>query len=127
MTCNCVSTCIFVLVMRSPPRLIDIHELLLKRLPADRSYAPGFSHLLCVTVRFTGEDPIDLIAIFKEWKKRTDDSCIDTIPWNWRALFDLLRQQFHCPIISREMSIQSWVDNIESDLTGKLFSLKPIP
>ena len=101
----CVS--LFGAVLKSRPRLIDLHYLIVQRLPpAARAYASAFCFILGLNMEFSGcaDDKYQVTAAFRRWLE-----CDSRIPRTWGALLVALR---------REIS-PTWVDDITEDLVRK--------
>jgi len=119
MLCICTGVCrhacdsqhalasILPAVLKSRPRLIDLHYLIVQRLPpAARAYASAFCFILGLNMEFSGcaDDKYQVTAAFRRWLE-----CDSRIPRTWGALLVALR---------REIS-PTWVDDITEDLVRK--------
>ena len=107
----CVS--LFGAVLKSRPRLIDLHYLIVQRLPpAARAYASAFCFTLGLSMEFAcADDKFQVTAAFRRWLECPPDS---RIPRTWGALLVALRRDFHFEEIP-----PTWVDDITEDLVRK--------
>ena len=105
----CVS--LFGAVLKSRPRLIDLHYLIVQRLPpAARAYASAFCFTLGLSMEFAcADDKFQVTTALRRWLE-----CDSSIPRTWGALLVALRRDFHFKEIP-----PTWVDDISEDLVRK--------
>ena len=116
--CVCVHSCLssvcvslFGAVLKSRPRLIDLHYLIVQRLPpAARAYASNLFFTLGLNMEFAcADDKFQVTTALRRWLE-----CDSSIPRTWGALLVALRRDFHFKEIP-----PTWVDDITEDLVRK--------
>ena len=100
-------------VLKSRPRLIDLHYFIVQRLPPVRSYANAVCFTLGLNMEFAGgtDDKFQVTTALRRWLECHPDS---SIPRTWGALLVALRKDFRYDEIPA-----TWVDDITKDLVRK--------
>ena len=124
MLCICTGVCrhacdsqhalasILPAVLKSRPRLIDLHYLIVQRLPpAARAYASAFCFTLGLNMECAGcaDDKFQVTAAFRRWLE-----CDSRVTRTWGALLVALRRDFCYDEIPA-----TWVDDFTKDLVRK--------
>ena len=121
--CVCVCVCVcawqpvlssFAAVLRSRPRLIDLHYFIVQRLPpASRPYASAFCFTLGLPVQlYSGDDKFHITAVFQKWLE-----CGSCIPRTWGALLSAMKRDFCFEDIPAK-----WIEEITKDLICECIS-----